>query len=258
MKIWLKILLGVLGGFGGGFAAGFIVHKKLNDIQFEEVTEEDLNKLMEGLQSKDDTESVQRAESAKKGLTEPNTGILEAAMEKTTDPDKLRMAAQGKTPYIQADETKKKEYSKIWGTMKEYSNEENANELPIENQEDIEHMEAIIDEFDDNDIREPGMKKEPYQISLGEFYNERREYDKITLDWYDEDNTVLDEREEIIADVRSYIGMDVQELFGMAPQDGDPDSRFIRNEDYGTDYEVIRHHASWKNANLGILKEEPD
>ena len=246
MKIWLKVLLGVIGGFGAGFASGFFVHKKINDVQFEEVSEEDLDKLLEGLQDGTKNLPSGNEDAAKKADFDRNKAIQEAG----TNPDKLRNALQGKTPYIQADNDKKKEYSKIWNTVKSYSNEENADEIPTESndiseEDDVsEHMEALENEIAD-EVAEPEPKKEPYMITLGEFYDERREYDKITIDWYDGDNVVLDETENPIADVISYVGCDMNTLFGRPPADGDPDSRFVRNDRYGTDYEIIRHHGSW-------------
>lgn len=243
MKIWLKILLGVLGGFGAGFASGFLVHKKMNDIQFEEVSEEDLDKLLESFPDDIKKLSSGAAEGAEKAISDRNKAVSEAG----TDPDKLRNALQGKTPYMSADDAKKQEYSKMWGTVKEYSNEDNANELPTENdisEEENEFMQNLGDEVAD-EVAEPEPKKEPYLISLGEFYEERREYDKITIDWYDGDNVILDEREEPIDDIVGYVGCSMTELFGKPPADGDPDSRFVRNDRYGTDYEIIRHHGSW-------------
>lgn len=246
MKIWLKILLGVIGGFGAGFASGFFVYKKLNDVQFEEVSEEDLDKLLEGLPNETKNLSSGNTEAAEKAVFERNKAILEAG----TDPDKLRNAFQGKTPYIQADDAKKQEYSKIWNTVKSYSNEANADEIPTENdnpedEHDAEHMDAIDSEIAD-EVAEPEKKSEPYMITLGDFYDERREYDKITIDWYDGDDVLLDETEQPIPDPVSYVGCDMKTLFGnTVPSDGDPDCRFVRNDRYGTDYEVIRHHGSW-------------
>lgn len=246
MKLWLKILLAALGGFGGGFATGFLVHKKMNDIQFEEVSEEDLDKLLAEMPP-----TANLAEPEKK----ESDPMIRMPKELPRDPDELRKALQGKTPYMQADDEKKQEYSKIWNTVNSYSDKENADNLPIEENEENESPKDDTEEFmenlaaEANDIREePAPQKEPYLITLGEFYDERREYDKITLDWYDEDNVLLDEQEKRIPDPVAYVGCSMKELFGQPPADGDPDSRFVRNDRYGTDYEVIRHHIKWSEA----------
>ena len=242
MKVWLKVLLGILAGFGGGFAAGFYAHKKMNDVKFEEVSEEELDKLLWTIP--DDVKEA--AEQKKLAQTAPEPRIQEIP----TEPDKLRNALQGKTPYIHMDDEKKKEYSKIWKTVKDYSNEDNANEmpLPLEDGLDPSFLESLSDDIPVDEKEETPIKEKPYQITLGQFYDERREYDKITIDWYDEDDVLLDEQEEVIADPESYVGMPMKELFKEAPMDGDPDQIFMRNDHYGTDYEVIRHHASYKKA----------
>lgn len=244
MKIWIKVLLGVLGGFGAGFGTGFFVHKKLNDIQFQEVSEEDFDKLLEDL-----PEDVRLLAAPSKSIDTSANKMekLSQAMEAAgNDINKLNNALHGKSPYIQADEDKKKEYSKMWNTVKDYSSEENADNIPVEDDDFLESLESdIVEEIAESE--QP--TKEPYLISLGEFYEDKREYDKITIDWYDQDNVILDEREEPIDDIVGYIGCQVAELFDKPPEDNDPDSRFVRNEKYGTDYEVIRHHANWHELN---------
>jgi hypothetical protein len=248
MRFWVKILLGVMSGFAGGFAAGFFTHKKINDVQFEEVSEEELDKFLENA-----PEPVKIANgqlNATNSRFKAPSSLEKALVDGETDPNKLRMAAAGKTPYMAADDEKKKEYSKMWNAVKQYSNEENANDIPVE--DDLDLAQSIDKEFMDVlDDDELPTKKEPYQITLGEFYEERREYDKVTIDWYDEDDVVLDEREEIIPNPETYVGCSMKELFKEPPMDGDPDSIFMRNDTYGTDYEVIRHHASYQKAVLG-------
>ena len=248
MSVWLKVLLGALGGFALGFASGALVVKKLNDIQFEEVSEEDLDKLLEDMGGEMKNLSSGGAEVAKKASDGLEKVLNEAAK---GDVDKTRMAAQGKTPFIRADDAKKQEYSKMWDTVKDYSNEENANDIPTEDNEtedsDENFLQTLADEIVD-EVEDPDINKEPYQITLGEFYEDHRNFDKVTIDWYDGDNVVLDEQENVVDDVVGYVGCRMDKLFGEAPLDGDPDSRFIRNERYGTDDEVIRHHKSWKNV----------
>lgn len=228
MKPWLKIALAAFLGFGGGFGVGFWFHKKLNDVEFEEVSEEEMNKIEGQLQEKE-------------ASTEKEYGSDDQL---PTDKDELRFHLQGKKSYIQADREAKEAYSKIWETVKDYSSEENANELPTENMEEG-FDEGFIQEALEEDKEDTNQPKPPYPISLIDFYNERNEYDKITIDWY-EPKVFVDEREEIIADITSYVGsIDLDDLFNRTGDDEDPDIRFVRNEGYSTDYEIIRHHKTW-------------
>lgn len=235
MKPWIKILIGVVSGFAGGFAAGFFFCKKMNDIQFVEIDEEEMNKIEEDLK--------QSKEEGKPDSQE----VIQKAVEEA-DPqneDELRNALQGKVSYIKADQEAKQRFASAWNNIKVYSDEENANSLPVDIDEnfDEEFLETIEEE-----AVEPGQVEPPHIISLSEFYNERPEYDKITIEWYEEDDVYLDEREEIIADISSYIGMNRDKLFKNLGPDDDPDVSFVRNDQYGSDYEIIRHHMSYKEA----------
>lgn len=238
MKPWIKILIGVVSGFAGGFAAGFLCHKKMNDIQFEEIDEEEMARLEEAGKS-----SFQTAcDNATKAIDKLAKN-LDAIDPQNTD--EIRNAMQGKVSYVKADEEAKARFAKTWETVKEYSDEENADSLPIDPEDGLD--EEFLEMIEKEEV-EPGQVSPPHIISLGEFYNERPEYDKITIDWYEPDNTYLDEREEIIGDITSYVGLNAGNLFkDNGPQD-DPDIRFVRNEQYGSDYEIIRHHRSYRET----------
>lgn len=238
MKIWIKILIGVVTGFAGGFASGFLVHKKLNDVQFEEVSEEQMKEIEQKVNA-----AKEKAEAKEKELPETLP----------EDPDKLKLALQGKRPYIEADKEQKQAYEKLWNATKEYSNEENANELPTQEEEEFTE-EEYVSQLEQEAEKEAADEfvEPPHVIGLADFYNDRPENDKITIHWYEPDNVWLDENEEIIPDIKSYIGMQVQTLFASNSPDDDPDVRFIRNDRYGSDYEIIRHHRSFRETVGGV------
>lgn len=260
MKLWVKILLGAVVGFGGGFAAGFFAHKKMNDVQFEEVTEEQMAEIEKNV-AEAQKKAAEKAnevieESVKRVPVVEGTKILNPELPE--DPDKLRNALQGKTPYIDADKQQKLAYEKLWKATAEYSNEENANQIPTQNE--LSDEEKNEEEFDEDFIQQIEQEAEskdeyvepPHSISLAEFYNERPEYDKVTINWYEPDDVWLDENEEIIADISSYVGIKVESLFASNSSEDDPDIRFVRNMKYGSDYEIIRHHRSYWETVGGV------
>ena len=243
MKFWIKVALGVIAGFAGGFTTGFLVHKKMNDVEFEEIEKEEMALL--------EQQATEQKATASEAVSS-SLARVESVQDLPSDPDKMRMTLQGKVSYVQADMEAKERYSKIWNTVKEYSNEENADELPIQREEDdddISDMEEGLDEeflemLEEEQV-EPGQVMPPHVITLAEFYNERSEYDKVTINWYEPD-VFLDEREDVIADLKTYVGnIDIHKLFATNGPDEDPDIRFVRNEQYGTDYEIVRHHRTW-------------
>lgn len=235
MKPWVKILIGVVSGFAGGFAAGFLCHKKLNDIQFEEIDEAEMQAIEESM-NKDKKEGGA-------DVVPPFFHAVENA--DPQDTDEMRNAMQGKVKYVKADPEAQERFQGTWETVRGYSDEENADSLPIDPEEGLD--EEFLEMIEQEEI-DPGQIEPPHVISLGEFYNERPEYDKITIDWYEPDNVYLDENEEIIADIQSYVGLNAATLFAKnGPQD-DPDIRFVRNEQYGSDYEIVRHHRSYRET----------
>lgn len=262
MKPWMiKLLIGVA-GFAGGFASGFLVHKKMNDVEFLEISEEEMAEIEKEVQNnkKDNVvvETTDKVPLIQKDITSETIG---AAQKLPDDPDAMRNVLQGKTPYMKADEDQKKAYEKLWKATADYSTEDNANHIPIipvlkpvaENDEEDEDASPEEDEFDEefleqleqeaveagNDFAHP-----PYQIDLAGFWNDHPEFDHVTIQYYEPDNVWLDENDEIIADISSYIGTN-KDLFKTPGMDNDEDVRFICNEQYGTNYEIIRHHRSY-------------
>lgn len=251
MKPWIKIFIGVMCGFAGGFAAGFFSHKKMTDIQFEEISEEEMKEIEEKIQNnkKEPTEEVKESK--------PETKILKDG-DLPTDPDKLKLKLQGKTPYIQADAEQKTAYEKMWKITKSYSDEENANDIPVEGEsvgpEEEDFDEDFLEMIEEETV-EPGSSfvEPPHIIDLPAFYNDRPDFDKITINWWEEDNVWTDEKDEIIPDISSYVGeVDIVGSFKKTEPGDDPDVRFVRNDQYGTDYEIIRHHRSWKEETQGV------
>lgn len=243
MRPWIKLLLVGIVGFGGGFASGFFVHKKMNDVQFQEITEEEMDEI-----EKKESETAPAKKVMKEIPFVPPVHLPD------DDPDQLRLILQGKKSFIEADAETKRAYEKMWKATKDYSSEENANKIPTipveENEEeddpDISELEREADDAENYNI------PDPYMISLPEFYNGGPEYDKITIDWYMEDDVWMDEREQPIPDISTYIGMDAKNLFNIGTSDDDPDIRFVRNERYQSDYEIVRHHRSYSDTVRGV------
>lgn len=93
----------------------------------------------------------------------------------------------------------------------------------------------------------------PYVITADEFGDASLGYDKSTIFYYNNDDTLADENEEIIPDPDAIVGEDA--LLNFGESSGDKDIVHVRNERLGIDYEVIRLHKSYRDVILGI--EEP-
>ena len=119
------------------------------------------------------------------------------------------------------------------------------------NPPDAKDIHNGIDEGEDLKV-DPGGPKEgladkPYVISPSEFINEQPYYDKITLEYYEDDVLCNAISEEIITDINTTIGLESLNHFG----EYEDDVVYVRNEKWSTDYEIIFQHRPF-----AIIPEE--
>lgn len=80
-----------------------------------------------------------------------------------------------------------------------------------------------------------------YQISPQDFFEEMNHYDKITITYYEGDNTLADDRDGIIPDINTIIGsVPLTE-----------ETTYIRNNKMGADFEVIKVEEGYVEVVLG-------
>jgi hypothetical protein len=92
----------------------------------------------------------------------------------------------------------------------------------------------------------------PYLISLEEFNTTETEWDKESITYYEDDDTLTDENNMPIADVEYLIGEKHLDFFGI--RSGDKNQVFVRNPNISTDYEVTRNMGSYTELVLGVIK----
>lgn len=94
---------------------------------------------------------------------------------------------------------------------------------------------------------------EPYIISHDEFYDSSVEFDNISLTYFEDDDSLIDEQDKPVADI-SIVGEDHLVRFGHGSKD--KNIVYVRNEKLSTDFEIVLHKGSWLES-LG-LGPEPD
>jgi hypothetical protein len=124
---------------------------------------------------------------------------------------------------------------------------------------ELEHPEDDEEDYDKgermtNEANRIYSKGSPYIISLEEFSDEAPNYDKSTIYYYADDNTLSDENEEIITDVISIVGD--QALYSFGDRSEDPEIVYVRNEKLQIDYEIVCLNKSYSETVLGILPPE--
>lgn len=102
----------------------------------------------------------------------------------------------------------------------------------------------------DNVMEWPRDPEEPYVITFEEFQTENPQWDKLSITYYEYDNTLVDEREEQIDDIEGCIGVNNLLHFGKGTTD--PDMLYIRHEKREADIEVTRDERGYVEAVMGI------
>lgn len=97
---------------------------------------------------------------------------------------------------------------------------------------------TIIEDKEEVINTTPDPKGKIYTITPEAFINEQPFYDKITLEYYDDDILAEALSEEIITDINAAIGKDALTKFG----EYEEDVVYVRNDKRGIDYEVILQH----------------
>ena len=92
----------------------------------------------------------------------------------------------------------------------------------------------------------------PQVITYEQFAEEKPHFDKVTLTYYMEDDTLANESEEVIPDPNSCVGTDAL---------GDLDERnmsiYVRNYGTSTDYEIVASIGAYSEVVLGMVPEKP-
>ncbi len=111
-------------------------------------------------------------------------------------------------------------------------------EAEPDTEEEDETEEYMPDDYHPDDIPAQG----PYSISRREFSNGKLYFDKADLEYYEEDDVLVDPyTDEVITDLRNSVG----EGFRIEFSKEDPDMAYIRNENTGSDYSIRRIHARY-------------
>ena len=87
-----------------------------------------------------------------------------------------------------------------------------------------------------------GLAEAPYVITSDEFVNGKRNFDKVTLYYYDGNAALVDQTETTLEDIDDLIGRESLNHF----DESEGGVLFVRNETLSTDYEVLMVHESYK------------
>jgi hypothetical protein len=92
----------------------------------------------------------------------------------------------------------------------------------------------------------------PYVIPMDEYMGNVKGFEQNTLTYYEEDDTLVDERDNPMDGPNDVLGSNFRIQFGV--ESSDANTVHIRNEKLGLEFEVVRSYGSYKREVLG---EEP-
>jgi hypothetical protein len=100
-----------------------------------------------------------------------------------------------------------------------------------------------------NPADEERSEEEPYVVSIAEWSNDEEDFDKITVRYFEEDTTLVEELRSETLPLES-VGESNLLRFGVGSQD--ESIVYVRNEMLKIDFEVIRDEGSYTATVLGI------
>ena len=119
----------------------------------------------------------------------------------------------------------------------------------VESQGDEAEAAAAVEQTVSVFNNTPRDSAKPYVVAEDEYMANDSGFEQSTLTYYEADDTLVDERDEIIASPHDVIGEQFRTQFGV-------DSRnenivYFRHEKLGLEFEVVRSEGSYKKEVLG-------
>lgn len=110
------------------------------------------------------------------------------------------------------------------------------------------------DDWDLDAEMESRRRGEPYVIDKETYDANETDADQFTFTYFRGDDTVVDERDQVLERVKETLGDRFMTQFGFGS--GDRKTVYIRNEKDGADYEVILHEGGYGKDFMGYAEED--
>lgn len=213
----LLVGAGVL-GLAAGAAIGYFITRKYMTTKYESIIEEEVSKAKEFY-------STLKKDGAYSSVTD--TAILRGAI----TADEIEVPAE------------------VQETIQNYTSPKE--KKPKEKVQNIFSNDNTWDEDEEYKNRDYSR---PYVISQEEFMENEPDHPQTTLTYFEKDDTLVDERDDVVDDTDGTIGDDNLLRFGHGSKDNN--IVYIRNEIRDIDFEVVRSKGSFAKEVLGFDEED--
>lgn len=223
MDLFGKVATGaVLIGFAGGAVAGYLFAQKRLKPKYEQIAKEEI-------------------EEAKQ---------FYSRVYKHEDFETPGLAAEKLGVDVDAAVRAMREYQAI-SEIADMEEEEELVETPVSTKRNIFAENVPADSvWDLEEELKNRTDDEPYIISQDEYEENERDYQQLTLSYFEEDDVLVDEAEKPIEEVDSVVGEGNLTRFGH----GSNDNRivYIRNDRLSMDFEIVKNQGSYAKDVLGF------
>ena len=213
MNKWLYLLIGVVVGGGIGVLCSKKYYQKL---AFDEIT---------------DIREMYRKKTAAKELIDKNSELKKKLLDEKND---SKTKETGKTG------SKKEELNRYSEIRKPYSGDDFSeyhnifsnppSPFDIDNgADDGDPYELVVDHEGPSE-----GYSEPYEISEDQFASEKLFYDKVMIEYYDDDVAVLEDSDEIVESIEDLIGPNILRT----KPEYKNEEFYVRNDNRSTDYGI--------------------
>lgn len=140
-----------------------------------------------------------------------------------------------------------------WKNRIRYNRETGEYESFEADKKEISTVEDLVQSYISEEDENP-QDDGPFIVSVDSFQNEYEHYSKNTLIYYEIDDILTDDRDEVITNSDEYIGPDALDSFGEGSDD--ENVVYVRNFKKEADYEIIREKGSYRETVLGFQENQ--
>lgn len=219
-------LVGGLGiGLAAGFAAGYFLQKKVLQLKYEKIADREISSMKEHYDRKSKALNLT---AEKKTLDEVSEELGYAT------------EGEGKVPYYKVGSELDKDEAKP------DQSPQNVFEIP---QEPV--VDPTWDYAVENRARRPDV---PYTIHKDEYKEGAMGYDKWSLTYFEGDDVLCNEKDEVLEEQDEIIGLGNLSRFGQGS--GDPNIVYVRNEEKKLDIEIVHTDRKYAVEVHGFADDE--
>ena len=239
-----KNLISVLVAFAAGATVGALVMKKVLGAQYDEIVEREVASVKEAYER-----------MSKRGQADERKNLAKAFDEAAASAKKLGESfarssldsgySKARTAYHDLEKA---------GIMKRWSEDNgDAEDMSEEDQEDLDEELRDAAGWSEADHVNTHHERDlsnidrtlPYIIDSEEYSNEFPHHDKLTIYYYELDDTLCDEQEGIIDDIDTTVGWDCFKVLEMQT------TSWVRNEPMTTDFEILAIRGKYSETVAG-------